>query len=84
VLYKVTGSAHSANIVYVDSGGANNAQASVPYQMMVTLTSGAPFSVIAQGTGASTIRCEVLINGRTITTNAATTPALAQCDGIVP
>ncbi len=47
VVYKVTGSARSASIVYVDSGGANNAQASVPYQMTVTLTSDAPFSVIA-------------------------------------
>ncbi|MGO9877102.1 MAG: MmpS family transport accessory protein [Acidimicrobiia bacterium] len=84
VVYKVTSSAHSASIVYVDSGGANNAQASVPYQMTVTLTSGAPFSVIAQGVDASSISCEVLVDGRTITTNAAITPALAECNGIVP
>jgi hypothetical protein len=84
VVYKVTGSAHRASVVYVDSGGANNAQASLPYQVTVTLTPGAPFSVIAQGIGGLTISCEVLIDGRTFTTDAATNPTLAECNGIVP
>jgi hypothetical protein len=84
VVYKLTGDARTADVVYVDSGGANDAQPSLPYQTTVTLASGAPFAVVAQGMNGSTITCQVLIDGKSITTNAATTPGLAECNGTVP
>jgi hypothetical protein len=82
--YKVTGDARRTEVVYVDSGGANDAQVSVPHQILVTLASGAPLSVIAQGMDGSTIGCEVLIDGKPLIDNAARTPSLAECNGTVP
>jgi hypothetical protein len=84
VVYKVTGDARKASVVYVNSGGANDAQVSVPYQMTVALGSGAPFSVIAQGMDGSTIGCEVSIDAKPIVQNAVHTPSLAECNGTVP
>jgi hypothetical protein len=84
VVYKVTGDARKASVVYVNSGGANDAQVTVPYQMTVTLSTGAPFSVIAQATDGSTIGCEVLIGGKTMVHDSVSTPSLAECNGIVP
>jgi hypothetical protein len=84
VVYKVTGSARSASVVYSDSGGANDAQVAVPYQVTVRLSSGAFFSVVAGGTGGATMSCEVAVDGKTISTNTAPAGAVADCHGTVP
>jgi len=85
VVYKVSGSARSASVVYSDSGGANDVHASIPYQITVRLPSGAFFSVAADGSGGTTTGCEVLIDGKTVVNNiAANGPASSECHGTVP
>ncbi len=83
VVYKVTGSSRTASVVYSDSGGANDAQVSIPYQITVRLVTGAFFSVDAEGVNGATIGCEVQIDGKTIMNNPAT-PTLADCHGTTP
>jgi hypothetical protein len=84
VVYKVSGSPRSASVVYSDSGGANDAQVSVPHQITVRLGTGAFFSVTAVGTNGATIGCEVLIDGKTITKQTASSANVADCHGTTP
>ncbi|MGZ7087578.1 MAG: MmpS family transport accessory protein [Ilumatobacteraceae bacterium] len=85
MVYKVSGNGRSASVSYSDSGGANDAQVSVPYQISVRLPSGAFFSVVAEGVGGTTIGCEVVVDGKTIMKRTATTAsAIADCHGATP
>jgi hypothetical protein len=84
VVYKVSGNSRSASVVYSDGGGANDAQVSVPHQITVSLGTGAFFSVTAEGTDGATIGCAVLVDGKTIVNETATTRAIADCHGATP
>jgi len=85
IVYKVTGNTANESVVYSDTGGSNDASATLPYTKTVQLPSGYQYSIVAEGSGAAatSVRCEVTVDGKSVVTATAAT-GLADCHGTVP
>lgn len=73
VKYVVTGSASSAFVTYFnEQGGTEQVDSYLPFEKDLSVSFGAPLSLVAQNSGSGSLTCEIWINGEKVKTSTTT------------
>lgn len=83
VTYEVVGSAATARVLYTDEAGrpVEEAAASLPFVVELTLELGAPYDVGGQAGAGEEVTCRVLVNGILLRDQTASDGNAAVCQG---